>query len=1032
MSLPKLAVRRPITTAMILASILLVGGIALFRLPLAWFPSLDAPFMFIQIPHQNSHPEQVEREITRPVEEVLSTLSGIKKLNATSSPDGTQIEMEFTWGQSIDVIRMQISEKMDQIEPELPPDIGPILIYSFSTDDIPVVRGRISAEGVDLSENYDLLETRVLNPLRRVPGVARVDLDGVKPRELFIDLILDKVKEHRVDVGRLVQLLDGVSANMVLGQVNERGLRYTVRSLGTFPSVEVIGDLMVDDRGLRLSDIAEITFEEPLLAYGRHLDGRDAVALQIYKESTANTVEVVHAVDKVMTEQIDRDPLLEGINLFVWEDQAEQITSGIDGLRKAGVFGALLATVSLFFFLRRFDSTVIVSLSIPFSLLATCGVMFFLGGSLNILSMMGLMLAVGMLVDNAIVVLESIDRRLRDTGDRKRAALDGAGQVVMAVTASTTTTLIVFLPLVLGGGTELTTFLKEVGVTISIALACSLFSSLTLIPLMSAHLLKVREPKPNRIVEWLEDRYVQILAWTMAHRIKTFGLLTVGLAIGFLPFFTGMVKTAMFSAVVNERIFLSYEFDDFFYKSDAERVVDQVEEFLQANATEFNVGSIYSFYTENRAGTSINLADPNMGDDEVAELRTKIRDALPEIPGVRLAFREEADEGGSMTYFAVKLFGQDTAVLYDLADEVARRLETVEGLEDLSRPRTAGRREIQVSLDRDRAADLGLTAQELSEVLAFSLGGLRLDRFNVGDREITSWLALRIEDRSKLEDLRQIPISRQEGRPVLLGDVATFEVIERPREINRENRKVRVAVRGTYDGEDWSAAQETIEELMNEFQLPAGTSWSWNDRIIEQANEDAAMGVNFLLALVLVYLVMASLFESLTQPFAILVAIPFSLPGVAWMLAATGTPFNFMAQIGLLILMGIVVNNGIVLMDHVNHFRRQGKSHTDAILLAGRDRLRPILMTAATTIIGLLPLAIGTANVSGLLYYPMARTVMGGLLSSVLLTLLVLPYLSLGVEGVADWTRRLWRLSRPRTRLQPTPESSGMIEDRQF
>jgi len=1028
MSLPSLSVRRPITTAMILASILLVGGIALLRLPLAWLPELDAPFIFIEIPYPNSHPQQVEREITRPVEEVLSTLSGVTKLNATSSPDGAQLELEFTWGQDLDVIRMQVSEKMDQIEPLLPPDIGPVLIFSFNTTDIPVVQGRISAEGVDLSENYDLLEARVLNPLRRVPGVARVDLDGVLPRELFIDLILDKVKEHRVDVGQLVELLDGISANMVLGEVNQQGLRYTIRSLGSFQSVESLADLVVNQQGLRLGDIAEINYQEPPIAYGRHLDGHDAIALQVFKESTANTVETVHAVNSVMS-VIDKDPLLEGVNLFVWEDQADQITSGINGLRKAGVIGALLATLSLYFFLRRLDSTVIVALSIPFSLVATCGVMYFLGGSLNVLSMMGLMLAVGMLVDNAIVVLESIDRRLRDGGDRKNAALEGAAQVVMAVTASTATTLIVFLPLVLGSGTDLTTWLKEVGITISIALACSLFSSLTLIPLMAAHILRVREPRPIPAVEWLEERYVRILAWTMAHRVKTFGLLTLGLVIGFLPFFTGMVDSAMFSALLNERLYLSYEFDDFFYKSDTERVVDQVEAYLEENADRFNVESIYSFFGENQAGTVIIMDRQDLNDDEARELRTSIRESLPEIPGVRVAFREEADEGGSTTYFAVKLFGQDTAVLYDLADEAARRLETVDGIEDLSRPRAAGRREIQVIIDRDRAADLGLTAEDVSQVLGFSLGGLRLDRFNAGTREIIAWLALRMEDRSQLEDLRQIPVSRQNGRPVLLGDIATFETVERPREIDRENRKVRVAVNGTYDGEDWETTQEQIAEMMDSFQFPAGYSWSWNDRIIEQETQGAEMGVNFLLALVLVYLVMASLFESLTQPFAILAAIPFALPGVAWILALTGTPFNMMAQIGLLILMGIVVNNGIVLMDHVNHHRSEGLPHTEAILRAGRDRLRPILMTAATTIIGLMPLAIGTANVSGLLYYPMARTVMGGLMSSVLLTLVVLPYISLGVEGLANWTRRIWRNSKPRARVDLSPEPVRVIED---
>ncbi|HSN57614.1 MAG TPA: efflux RND transporter permease subunit, partial [Candidatus Sulfomarinibacteraceae bacterium] len=540
---------------------------------------------------------------------------------------------------------------------------------------------------------------------------------------------------------------------------------------------------------------------------------------------------------------------------------------------------------------------------------------------------------------------------------------EGAGQVLMAVTASTATTLIVFLPLVVGAGTQLTTWLKEVGLTISIALGCSLFSSLTLIPLVSAHLLKVRANGRNRPVEWLEERYVRVLAWTLRHRVKTFFLLVASLAVGLLPFFAGWVESAMFSGTTNTRLYLAYEFDDFSYKSRSEAAVGEVEAYLEANAEAFMVDTVYSFYAENEAGTTITLSREDLDDDELKELRATIRDGLPEIPGVRLRFDEDAAEGGSTTYFAVKLFGQDTSTLYRLADEAARRLETMDGVEVVSRPRSSGRREVQVSLDRERLAELGRSAADVTEMLAFALGGVRLDRFNAGDREIITWLALRLEDRSRLDDLRQIPVADAGGRPVLLGDVASVEIVERPREIERENRKVRVAVRGTYDGDDWQGTMAAIEKMTTAFNLPAGYSWSWNDRIVEQASEDAEMGVNFLLALLLVYLVMASLFESLTRPFAILFAIPFALPGTAWLLAITGTPFNLMAQIGLLILMGIVVNNGIVLVDHMNYFRRQGLSAEESILRAGRDRLRPILMTAATTIIGLLPLAVGGVNV---------------------------------------------------------------------
>ena len=474
MSLPTLAIRRPITTAMLLVSILLFGGIALSRLPVEFLPEIDFPFIRVQVPYNNTNPTQVEREITKPVEETLATLAGIKRLRSSSDADGANVFLQFDWGHDLDVVRMQVSEKMDQIKPELPEQVGEILIFSFNSTDIPVVEARISAENVDLSENYQLLEARVLNRIRRLPGVARVDLDGVAPREIFVELVLNKIKEHGVDVDELIELLQGASANLVLGDVEDGGLRYTARALGAFDSVAELEQLVIDERGLRLVDVAEIAYEEPPIAYGRHLNGKDAIALTVFKESTANTVEVVHAVMGVIENDIDQDPLLQGVDLFVWQNQADQITGALNGLTRAGAIGALFAIVVLYFFLRRLGSTLIVSLSIPFSIIAACGVMYFLGKSLNVLSMMGLMLGVGMLVDNAIVILESIDRKKRGEPDPKKAALNGAHSVSVAVVASTVTSLIVFLPLIVGSKSQLTTWLGEVGIAIALALVCSL------------------------------------------------------------------------------------------------------------------------------------------------------------------------------------------------------------------------------------------------------------------------------------------------------------------------------------------------------------------------------------------------------------------------------------------------------------------------------------------------------------------------------------------------------------------------------
>ena len=1018
MSLPRLAVDRPVSTLMLLVSILAVGTISLFRLPLEFYPKLSIPFVAIVVPYPNSNPTQIEKTVARPLEEALATLPDLKTIRSSSDADQCMVQMEFDWGLDLDVLRMLVREKVDQVKPSLPDEVRDIQVYSFNTSDIPVVQSRISAPGVDLSSNYELLESRVLNRLRSVPGVARVTLDGIEPREIFIDLRIDKIKAHRVDVGALIARLRGINSSISLGRISEDGRRYSARAMGSLGSMDEIGQLVIDERGLRLGDIADITYEEPPVAHARLLNREKAIGLNIFKESTANTVATVEAVQRVLGGEIAKDPLLKGINLFVWEDQAREIRAGLEDLSQAGLIGGLLAIGVLFVFLRRWDSTLIVAASVPISLLATTAVMYFSGRNLNVLSMMGLMLGVGMLVDNAIVVLESIDRKHRIEPDTKRSAHLGASEVAVAITASTLTSVIVFLPLVLGGKDDLTIFLGEAGFAIAVSLIASLVVSLLMIPLMAVRIMGRRGTTDTAGgLSWLEDRYASVLGWTFRHKAWTFAIVTVCFVGGFLPFAAGWIETNTFSGSINRRLFLRYEFTDFTYKSGARRVVDQMEDYLWQHKDEFKVRDIYSFYQENRAETTLVLTDESLGDHELKALRKTIREGLPVIPGVKARFENEDESSESTTFFAVKLFGNDLERLNDWAERVAVALEGIDDIEDVTTSARTTRREVRARLDSDHAASLGLDPQDMADIFAFTLGGIRLPRLNMGDREANINLALALEDRENLEDLAALNVgAAEDGRPVQLAEVAEFEVVPQAQSIERENRKIRAHVRAAFEGEgEFGETQEKITEMMDGIGLPPGISWSWNRRIEQQEEQGQQMALNFLLALFLVYVLMASLFESLAQPFAILFAIPFSLIGATWFLTLTGTPFNLMANMGVLILMGIVVNNGIVLLDRVNHYRREGLAREDAAIRAGRDRLRPILMTASTTILGLVPLALGSAGVGGwAYYYPLARTVMGGLMSSTFLTLIVLPYVNIGVESAADWAASIWRASSPR------------------
>ena len=1013
MSLPRLSVNRPVTTAMLLLSVLTLGAISFTRIPLAYLPDVDFPAVFVTVPYPNSNPLQIEREIVRPLEEALATIPGARRINATATADQAQLQLDFTWGETVDVARAKVFEAVEDARPDLPTDVREVFVNTFSTTQIPIVEARISAPGLDLSANYERLERRIADPIRRVPGVARVDLSGVEPREVRINLRADRIAAHRVDIGEVAARVENLNRNLPLGSIRTEEGVTPVRGFGALDAIDQIGAFPLNDRGLRVADIAEVTYREPPIGFGRHLNDEAAIGLSVFKSAEANTVEVATEVTALIESEIAADPALAGISLLVFEDQAAQITSGLAGIRTEGLLGALLAVFVLFLFLRRVDTTSIVSLTIPMSIIATAIILYFAGRSLNVLSMMGMMLGVGLLVDDAIVVLESIVREHGRGLRAKAAAIVGAHAVSGPVIASTITTAIVFLPTVVGAKNPMSIWLGEIGLALSLTVFCSLFISLTLIPLVSSRLLARRASVAPRWTERLADAYQRLLRVTLRRRWITAGVAAAFLLSAVLPFFLGL-STAVFAGLNRNRIFLAYEFSDFHYRADAERVVDRVEDALRPLREPLGIESVYSYFAENEAQTVLSFGDEHVSDDEGAELRDRIREALPALPGVRVLFGDDdRDTGGSSMFFRVNLYGDDSGELTALAERAAEGLAAVEGVTDIESREESPRREVIVRPRLEEAALYGITPRDLSDIFGFSLGGRRLRRFQTGEREVEVLLTMSQQDVSRVEDLRNFTLIGDGGSPVHLGSLADFEVVERKRAVRRVDRKGVATVRASYGGDDWNAAREEIETGMDGLALPPGVSWSFGERISRQDTDLRNMAVNYLLALLLIYIVMAAQFESLSHPFAILISIPYALWGAAWLLLVTGSPFNLMAQIGLLILMGIVVKNGIVLIDHVNALRRGGMERSEALLVGGRERLRPILMTAGATMLALVPMSLGRAGLDGLYYYPLARTVIGGLAASTVLTLVILPFFYTLLDDLGLRARRLWRDSTP-------------------
>ena len=1011
MSLPRLAVNRPVTTAMVLLSLLVLGGISFTRIPLTYLPDVDFPGVFVTVPYPNASPRQIEREIVQPLEEALATIPGARRINSTATADSANLQLEFTWGETVDVARAKVFEAVEDARRDLPSDVKEIYVNTFSTTQIPIVEARISAPGMDLSANYDRLERRIADPIRRVPGVARVDLDGVEPREVRINLRLDRLAAHRVDLGEVTERVSGMNRNVSLGRIRADGVVTPVRGFGALSAIDEIGGLPLNDRGLTVADVAEVTYQEPPIPFGRHLDDETAIGLTVYKSAEANTVEVATAVTELIEAEIAADPALNGINLFVWEDQAEEITSGLSGIRTEGLLGALLAVLVLFLFLRRVDTTSIVSLTIPMSIIATAIVLYFAGRSLNVLSMMGMMLGIGLLVDDAIVVLESVVREHGRGIPAKLAAISGAQAVSGAVIASTVTTAVVFLPAVVGSKNQMSIWLGEIGLAISLTIFCSLFISLTLIPLVSSRLLARKPSVAPRWTERLGDLYQRVLRFTLRRRWVTAGIAVAFLATAILPFFLGL-STAMFSGLNRNRIFLAYEFSDFHYKEDSRIAVLAVERELAGLREELGIESVYSFFAENEAQTVISFGKEHISDAEGKEMKERVKEALPVLPGTRIVFGDDDQEtGGDSMFFRVRFYGEDSERLAEFAQRAETRIAGVGGVADIRSTEDTPRKEVVVRPRLEEAARLGITPQDLAEIFGFTLGGRPLRRFQTEDREAEVLLTMSQKDVSRVEDLENFTLMSDGGVPILLGDLADFEIVERSRAIRRVDRKAVATLRAAYEGEEWDDARAAIEEELDAMALPAGYSWSFGDRISRQDTDLQTMAVNYLLALLLIYIVMAAQFESLIHPLAILISIPYALWGASWTLLFTNSPFNLMAQIGMLILMGIVVKNGIVLIDHVNKLRREGMDRSEALLVGGRDRLRPILMTAGATMLALLPMAIGRTGLDGLYYFPLARAVIGGLAASTVLTLVILPFFYTLLDDLAARARRVWRLS---------------------
>jgi len=1001
----RFAMNRPVTIIMVFVSMIAIGLISARLLPLEYFPAVDIPFIVLEIPYQGSTPEEVEREITRPAEEVISTLSGIKRLESRSDSNGSRIEVQFDWGADVAVKSVEARERVEAIRDQLPADIRRINVYKFNFTDQPVLTLRISSDR-DLSTAYDLLNRILVRPLQRIDGVARVDLQGIEPREIRIELIADRVIAHGIDLNALQSQLSQVNFSDSAGLIRDNETRYRVNPRGEFTSIDDIRNLVISPGGLRLSDIAEIAYDSERRDYARHLDRKYAIGVSVYKESGANLVDVGNqALAEV--DRIGQLPEMHGIQLFFLENQAEGVTESLSDLLKAGLLGALLSLLVLYFFLRSIQTTLMVSLAVPIAITITLGVMYFLGLSLNILSMMGLMLAVGMLVDNAVVVSESIHTEHEKTpDDPKGSSLRGVSAVGLAVAAGTLTSAAVFLPIIFGEKDQISIFLTHVAIAIVVSLAVSLLIAQTIIPLMASRLDRPASKKQNAAVDHLRDLYVRLLHWNMRHRWLAAAMVILTLASAAIPM--SVVETDMFPQNQTRKLYMPYHLDGSYPLAKVKESVDRIEEYLYANQERFEINKVYTYYSEQKEGTAsvILLTEDKDAKRSSQEISSEIMAGLPKIAIGKPSFDFERVGGGDK--LSIMLTGTSSEKLRELADDSVRLLSSIEGLTGVVSAASGGDQEVQVRVDRERANQLGFSTQEVAQAVAIAIRGVNLREFKGEEGEIPVRLQFREEDRREVNDLRDIKLRNSEGVSIPLVAMVDFAESTGPTEIRRLDRASGLRVTAQLDGISTEKARELIEARMELMNLPSGYNWHFGGGFNDDEEAMQKMLFNMLLAIAIIYLVLAAQFESLIYPVSMICTIMFSVIGVYWFFLLTGTTFTLMAMIGILILIGVVVNNGIVLIDHVNQLRLQGLDRDEALIRAGGERMRPILMTVGTTVLGLTPLCIGTTQIGGdgPPYFPMARAIVGGLLFSTFVSLVLLPTIYTWLDVIRHWPRK--------------------------
>jgi HAE1 family hydrophobic/amphiphilic exporter-1 len=1008
MKIARFSVHRPVFTTMVTLSAIILGGISLSRLPVDLLPDITYPTLSIWTTYENASPEEIEELITRPIEQAMSAVPGVEEVSSGSYEGGSSVRVTFTWGTDLDAAANDVRDRLDRVIRVLPDDADRPALHKFDPASFPILI-------LGASSNLDPIQTRriidddIKYRVERVPGVAVMDVWGGLDREIHVDLNPDKFKALQIPIDQVVARISTANITLPAGSIETGNYEITLRTPGEYTSLDQLRSTTIAVRNgspVRLSEVAEVSDSWQRVRRIVRVNGQSGVRLSVNKQSGTNTVEVAQRVLKEI-DQINQD--IPQIRITPIIDTSKYIQRSITNVGSSALYGGLFAILVLLVFLRSLRSTAIIAAAIPVSIIATFAMIYFGGFTLNLMTLGGLALGVGMLVDNAIVVLENIYRMREAGAEAELAAVRGTEEVTAAIIASTLTTLAIFLPLIFVRGMAGVMF-KQLAFVVSFSLLCSLGVALTLIPMLASRFLhpvsldKVeRESLGHRlfrltgqVFQQLELGYKHLLHFALNHRLLV--VLTAALLLGGSLALVPLVGTELMPQGDEGEVRVDLEME----VGTRVGVVDETMRKVEAVVTQ-EVPEIESVVTSVGGGSShtgdvrISLKPQSQRTRSSEQIAAALRPKLAPLPGA--TFRTRAGQGlfllrrlaGGSERVEVEVRGYDLATADALAQRVKAIVEDVPGVTDARISRDIGAPERMIEVDRAKAEALKVTVQNVAELLQTVVSGTQAGNYREGGDEFAIRVKVKDSERLSPREILDLSVSNAEGRPVVLRNVVALRPRTGPVQIERKDQERLVTVRANIEGRDMGSILADIRQGLLSVPVPRGFSIQFGGDYEEQQKTFHELLVGLVLALILVYMVMACLYESLRDPFVVMFSVPLAIIGVVLMLFLTNTTFNMQSYIGCIMLAGIVVNNAILLVDYTNLLRREeGMPMREAIEEAGRRRLRPILMTALTTICGLIPLALGLGE-GGEAQAPMARAVIGGLASSTLITLVVVP-----------------------------------------